>query len=117
MLRVRPGKGQIFSIIGNKNPGLKEETRVSYFRVLEEQVTSTSDLQPQVFLSSSVVPHYNNDKLQRVALKIGRYASANPSNEACESSSCPETLQQNGRLCQGSMFMWTRAFSGFVIRC
>lgn len=51
MLRVRPGKGQIFSIIRNKNPGLKEETRVSYFsRVLEEQVTSTSDLQPQVLL-------------------------------------------------------------------
>lgn len=30
-LLVSPGKGQIFSIIRNKNPGLKEETRVSYF--------------------------------------------------------------------------------------
>lgn len=39
-LRVSPGKGQIFSIIRNKNPGLKEETRVLF-----QQVTST-----QVFL-------------------------------------------------------------------
>lgn len=49
-LRVSPGKGQIFNIIRNKNPGLKDETRVGHFsRALEKQVTSTADLQPQVF--------------------------------------------------------------------
>lgn len=31
MLPVSPGEGQIFRIIRNKNPGLKEDARVSHF--------------------------------------------------------------------------------------